>query len=97
MPRWLLIVLGSFALLGLAGGIALPVWKAAVDRRLDATWRKALGGSSFLERYPATTDNSTVRDLDGLGAAIGIDMTPPGTPGRIHPKAEVMAPSVFSA
>jgi hypothetical protein len=91
MVRRLLIALSSLVLLGLAGGIALPLWKAAVDRRLDATWRKSLGGLSFLERYPATEANSTVRDLDGLGAAIGIDMAPAKTPGRIHPQAAVEA------
>ncbi|HEX4964511.1 MAG TPA: hypothetical protein VF173_27090 [Thermoanaerobaculia bacterium] len=89
--RWFLIVLGVFALLGLAVAIGWPVWKGAVDRRLDATWRKSLGGPSFLERYPATGYNSTVRDLDGLSAAIGIDMTSPETPGRTQPTAQAAA------
>ena len=89
--RWFLVALGFFVLMGLAGGIALPVWKAAVDRQLDATWRKSLGGSSFLERYPATGDNSTVRDLEKLGAAVGIDMAPVDTPGRTHPDAREAA------
>jgi hypothetical protein len=89
--RGFLVALGSLVLLGLIGGIALPLWKAAVDRRLDATWRKSLGGLSFLERYPATEANSTIRDLDGLGAAIGIDMAFAKAPGRIHPKAAVAA------
>ena len=89
--RWFLVAFGLFALMGLAGGISLPVWKASVDRQLDATWRKSLGGASFLERYPAIGDNSTVRDLEELGAAIGIDMAPVDTPGRIHPTATAAA------
>ncbi|MFY9820332.1 MAG: hypothetical protein WAM82_03060 [Thermoanaerobaculia bacterium] len=85
-------MLGILGLVGLTGAIALPAWKARVDRRLDATWRKSLGGASFVERYPATEDNSTVRDLKRLAAAIGIDMAPPDTlVGHIDPDPEALA------
>jgi hypothetical protein len=83
--RWLLAAAGLLALSGLIGSLALPAWRASVDRKLDANWRRSLGGASFLERYPATQDNVTVRDLETLGAAIGIEMAPPGAPGHAHP------------
>jgi hypothetical protein len=70
------------------GILVLMGWKASVDRRLDAGWRRSLGGASFLERYPATPDNATVRDLETLSAAIGIDMAPVETPGSVHPAPE---------
>src|SRR5258706_996671 len=86
-PR-LLYAAGLFIVLGLLGFFGLMAWKTSVDRRLDAVWRRSLGGASFLERYPATSDNATVRDLEKLGAAIGIDMAPADTPGRVHPTPE---------
>lgn len=75
-------------LIALIGGLALPPWRASVDRQLDARWRRSLGGASFLERYPPTEDNVTVHDLEKLDAAIGIDMAPTDTPGRVHPTPE---------
>jgi hypothetical protein len=86
--RRLLIAVGLFLVIGLLGILGLAAWKASVDRRLDAGWRRALGGASFLERYPATQDNATVLDLETLGAAIGVDMAPVDTPGRVHPSPE---------
>lgn len=86
--RRLLAVAGLLVLTGLIGILVLTAWRASVDRRLDAGWRRSLGGPSFLERYPATPDNATVRDLETLGAAIGIDMAPVETPGSVHPAAE---------
>jgi hypothetical protein len=83
-------VLGILVLVGLA--IALPAWKVWVDRRLYASWRKSLGGASFVERYPETEDDSSVRDLNRLAAAIGIEMAPPDTlVGHIRPDAEAVA------
>lgn len=69
--------------------LAFPFWKASVNRNLDATWRRELGGLSFLERYPKMADNATVLELEALGAAIGIDMAPPETQGRSRPTPEV--------
>jgi hypothetical protein len=86
--RRLLAAAGLLVLMGLIGALALMVWRASVDRRLDANWRRSLGGASFLERYPAIQDNRTVRDLEKLGAEIGIDMAPAETPGHLHPKPE---------
>ena len=86
--RRFLIAVGLIVGIGLLGDLALTAWKASVDRRLDAGWRKSLGGASFLERYPAVQDNATVRDLETLGAAIGIDMAPVDTPGHVHPAPE---------
>ncbi len=86
--RWFLAGAGLFALLGLIVGLALMSWITSIDRRLDGDWRRALGGASFPERYPAAEDNATVHDLEKLGAAIGIDMAPPDTPGRAHPTLE---------
>src|SRR6478609_1200385 len=80
--RRLLAAAGLLILIGLIGELALSAWRASVDRRLDAAWRRSLGGASFLERY------ATVRDLETLGAAIGIDMAPEETPGRVHPAPE---------
>ena len=77
-------ILAAAGLLVLAF-LALKSWRAFVDRRLDASWRQSLGGASFLERYPDVQDNATVRDLEKLGAAIGIDMAPADTPGHVHP------------
>ena len=68
--------------------LAFPSWKASVNRNLDATWRRELGGLSFLERYPKTADNAAVLELEALGAAIGIDMAPPETQGRSRPAPE---------
>jgi len=84
------LVLAASLLVALCflASFALTVWKASVDRQLDATWRRSLGGASFLERYPATQDNATVLDLETLGAAMGIDMAPAETPGRVHPTPE---------
>lgn len=86
--RRFLIAVGLLVGMGLLADLALTAWKASVDRRLDAGWRKSLGGASFLERYPAVPDNATVRDLETLGAAIGIEMAPVNTPGHIHPAPE---------
>ncbi|HEV7509926.1 MAG TPA: hypothetical protein VGS07_33950 [Thermoanaerobaculia bacterium] len=86
--RRFLIAVGLVVGIGLLGDLALTAWKASVDRRLDAGWRKSLGGASFLERYPATQDNATVRDLESLGAAIGIDMALVETPGSLRPAPE---------
>lgn len=86
--RRLLAAAGLLALASLAGLLALKTWRASVDRKLDANWRRSLGGASFLERYPDVQDNATVRDLEKLGAAIGIDMAPSDTPGRVHPASE---------
>jgi hypothetical protein len=86
--RWFLAGAGLFALLGVIVALALMSWITSVDRRLDAEWSRGLGGASFPERYAATEDNATVRDLETLGAAIGIDMAPPDTPGRPHPTPE---------
>src|SRR6266851_2208742 len=86
--RRLLFAAGLLVGLSLLASSALLAWKASVDRRLEAGWRRSLGGASFLERYPATSDNATVHDLEKLGAAIGIDMAPAETPGRIHPTPE---------
>ncbi|MFY9824790.1 MAG: hypothetical protein WAM82_25655 [Thermoanaerobaculia bacterium] len=86
--RWLLFGLTVLVGLSLLGDLALTAWKASVDRRLDASWRRSLGGASFLERYPATRDNATVRDLEKLSAAIGIEMALVETPGSIRPAPE---------
>lgn len=86
--RRLLVIAGVLVGLILLGALGLTAWKASVDRRLDAAWRRSLGGASFLERYPPTQDNTTERDLEKLGAAMGVDMAPAETPGRVHPKAE---------
>jgi len=86
--RRFLLAAGVLVGLSLLAALALTAWKASVDRRLDAGWRQSLGGASFLERYPAIQDNVTVRDLEKLGAAIGIDMAPADTPGRVHPAPE---------
>jgi hypothetical protein len=86
--RRLLAAAGLFIVICLIGALALTAWRASVDRRLDAGWRRSLGGASFLERYPATQENATVRDLEKLGAAIGIDMAPFETPGHVHPAPE---------
>jgi hypothetical protein len=71
--------------LSLLASLALLAWKASVDRQLEAGWRQSLGGASFLERYPATHDNATVRDLETLGAAIGIDLASAHTRGHVYP------------
>lgn len=68
--------------------LAFLLWKASVDRDLDAAWRQSLGGLSFLERYPKSADNSTVRELEALGAAIGIDMAPAEAQERSRPTPE---------
>jgi hypothetical protein len=86
--RRLLFAAGLLVGLSLLGILALAAWKASVDRRLDERWRQSLGGASFLERYPAAQDNATVLDLEKLGAAIGVDMAPTDTPGRVHPAPE---------
>src|SRR5437763_11030224 len=85
-----LVLAASFVVaLCFLAAFALTAWKASVDRQLNANWRRSLGGASFPERYPATQDNATVRDLETLGAAMGIDMAPADTPGRVHPTPEV--------
>lgn len=66
---------GLLALLVIALG-ALLLWRSNVDRKLDAAWRRALGGASFPERFRKTGDNATVLELERLGAEIGIDMAP---------------------
>lgn len=86
--RRLLLAAGFLVALSLLTALGLTVWKASVDRQLDANWRRSFGGASILERYPATRDNATVLDLETLGAAIGIEMAPADTPGRIHPTPE---------
>ena len=85
--RWLPVTACLLVLAGLIGAFSLFAWRSAVDRRLDAGWRRSQGGGSFLERYPATGDNATVRDLETLAAAIGIGMGSPDTPGRGEPAA----------
>ncbi len=79
---------GVLVLLSSIGILVLHAWRASVDQQLDANWRRSLGGASVLERYPGVEDNVTVRDLEALGAAIGIDMAPYETPGRVHPAPE---------
>src|SRR3954469_16320458 len=86
--RWFLTAAGVLVLIGLLGTLTLTAWRASVDRQLDAGWRRSLDGASFLERYPATSDNATVRDLKTLGAAIGIEMATVETPGSVHPAPE---------
>jgi hypothetical protein len=83
--HWFLAGAALFALLGVIVSLALMSWITSIDRRLDGDWRRGLGGASFPERYPAAEDNATVHDLEKLGAAVGIDMAPPDTPGRVHP------------
>jgi hypothetical protein len=84
----LLLAAGLLVVLCLLAAFALEAWRASVDRQLDAAWRRSFGGASILERYPATQDNATVLDLETLGAAMGIDMAPVDTPGRVHPAPE---------
>ncbi|MFY9823459.1 MAG: hypothetical protein WAM82_18910 [Thermoanaerobaculia bacterium] len=86
--RGLLLAAGLVVGLCLLGSLALTTWKASVDRRLDASWRRSLGGASFLERYPTTRSNATVRDLESLSAAIGIEMAVVLTPRSILPAPE---------
>jgi len=88
--RRLVLTASLLVALCFLASFALTVWKASVDRQLGATWRRSLGGASFLERYPATQDNATVLDLETLGAAMGLDMAPADTPGRVHPTPEAV-------
>lgn len=91
LPRWLrrsLLALALLAVVAGAASLAFAQWKAGVDRDLDAAWRRSLGGRSFLERYPKTGDNATVRELEELGASIGIDLAPAEVKGRSRPAPE---------
>ena len=75
--RRFLIALGSLALVALAG-VGFVRWRLSrADAALEASWRSALGGASFLERYPPTDDNATVLELERLGAGIGLEIAQP--------------------
>ncbi|HXU29864.1 MAG TPA: hypothetical protein VN851_04730 [Thermoanaerobaculia bacterium] len=96
--RWpLLAVWLIVAPIGLlSGALWFLRWRGArADEAIEASWRRTLGGRTFLERYPATEDNRTTLGLEALGCGLGIDMAPIETPGRCHPSPE--AASRFKA
>lgn len=85
MTRKLLIGAAVLALVALA---VVDVVRWRLDRgdaALEASWRKALGGASFLERYPPTEDNATVVELNRLGEQLGLDMAGAQAVERTNP------------
>lgn len=66
--RWLLFVAGLLVVAGLLGAVVLTAWKASVDRRLDAVWRRSLGGAelaAFLDSARPTLDSVRTRLAQG--------------------------------
>jgi hypothetical protein len=73
----------------LAGAVWFARWRGArAEAALDTSWRRALGGQTFLERYPATEDNETTLALEALGCGLGIEMAPDEGSGRCRPNPE---------
>lgn len=91
---WLRRLFAIAALLALLAGLAmllLLLWRPAVERQLDASWREQLGGATILDRYPRADDNAAASVLERLEAAIGIEPAPQEGEGHRRPTPEAAA------